>query len=135
MKKMIITIAFLAFSLMLTASTQQSSNVVNVYYFHGEFRCVTCTKMEAMIVDVVKTFENEIKANKLKFQIVNFDEKENEKYVKAYDLFNQTLIISLSKHGKEVKWKSAEKIWQLNRKERDFKNYVIKEIRDYLREI
>jgi len=136
MKKMIITIAIVAFTLMLTASSQQQENVVNVYYFHGNTRCVTCTKMETMIIEAVeKTFANEIKSNKIKFQIINFDEKANENYVKTYDLFNQTLVISLNKGGKESKWKSADKIWQLNRKEKEFKNYVINEIREYLKDV
>lgn len=99
MKKMIMSLVILSLAFLLMSSTsQKADNVVKVYYFHGEFRCVTCTKMEAMIVETVnKSFANEIKSNKLKFEIVNFDEKPNEHFVKDYDLFNQTLVISLTK--------------------------------------
>jgi NAD-dependent SIR2 family protein deacetylase len=137
MKKLIMSLVILSLAVVLMSSTsQKADNVVKVYYFHGDFRCVTCTKMEAMIVETVnKSFANELKSNKIKFEIVNFDEKPNEHFVKDYDLFNQTLVISLTKNGKETKWKAAEKIWQLNRNEKDFSNYVRKEIHAYLKEL
>lgn len=109
---------------------------VEVVYYHGDVRCMTCNKIERLIKKTVKeNFEEDIKNGKIVFKSVNFDEKENEKFADKYNLFNQTLIITVNKNNKEVKWKNSEKIWELVSNENKFMNYVKLEISKSLREI
>lgn len=109
-------------------------NVVKVYYFHTEFRCATCLKIESLISDAMKEkFKSQIAEGKVVFEIVNFSEKNNQHFEKDYDLYNQTLVVSQVKNGKETKWKAAEKIWQLHGNKSKFISYVDKEVKDYLK--
>jgi hypothetical protein len=112
----------------------KTKNLVKVYYFHSDFRCATCLKIESLISDAMKEkFKSQIEQGKVIFQVVNFSEKKNQHFEKDYDLYNQTLVISQVKDGKETKWKAAEKIWELHDNKTKFKSYVDKEVKDYLK--
>ncbi|MFA7627378.1 MAG: nitrophenyl compound nitroreductase subunit ArsF family protein [Candidatus Kapaibacterium sp.] len=117
-----------------SSAQDKSENVVKVYYFHGEVRCATCTKIENLIADAMDNkFKKLIASGKLQFKVINYNEQKNSIYEKKYDLYSQTLIISRIKNGKETKWKSAEKIWTLHSNKKKFIDYVASEISDYLK--
>jgi hypothetical protein len=110
-------------------SSTDSANKVMVYYFHGTSRCYTCLNMEKYSREAIEAnFKDALQSGKITFQAVNVEERGNEHFVKDYQLYTKTLILSLVKDGKEVKSKNLDKIWEYAHNKPKFIDYVTAEI-------
>ncbi|MDD5669296.1 MAG: nitrophenyl compound nitroreductase subunit ArsF family protein [Candidatus Omnitrophica bacterium] len=108
---------------------------VIVYYFHGTFRCLTCHKLEQYSKEAIEAnFKDALASGKLEFKVVNIEDKGNEHYGSDYRLYTKSLIVSLIKYGKEVKWKNLDKIWEYVGNKQKFFDYVKSGIADFLKE-
>lgn len=108
---------------------------VIAYYFHGNFRCPTCYKLQQYSKEAIETnFKDDLASGKLIFKIVNTDEKGNEHFVDDYKLYTKSLILSLVKDGKEIRSKNLDKIWEYARDKKRFMDYVTKETRLFMEE-
>jgi hypothetical protein len=143
MKKMLffilaVGLVFLGTTYLLDDARADSlqTNHISIYYFHGNMRCSNCNKFEQYSKEVVETyFKDEVASGKIEFKVINTEEKGNEHYVNDYKLYTKSLVISLVKDGKEVKFKNLEKIWEyVGNKERFFK-YVKDEVTSFLKEL
>lgn len=65
---------------------------------------------------------------------INIDKPENKHFVKVYQLYTRSLLISYTENGKQTRWKNLEKVWQLLRNKAAFMKYVQEEVRAYLEE-
>lgn len=112
------------------AFAQSSPQVkVTAYYFHGSFRCITCTNMEKYSREAIEaSFKDALASGKLEFKAVNVEDRGNEHFVNDYKLYTKSLILSLVKDGKEVKSKNLDQIWQLARNKQKFIEYVTTEV-------
>jgi hypothetical protein len=121
-------------SVALAADTAGSSKVY-AYYFHGTMRCPTCHKLEQYSKEAIESnFKAELASGKLEFKAVNVDEKNNEHYIRDYQLYTKSLVISLVKDGKEVKSRNLEKTWEYVGNKQRFFDYVTQEIKSFLKE-
>ena len=110
-----------------------SDDVVFATYLHGTLRCATCRKLEAYSEEALKTaFEEELNDSSLIWRVINYDEKENEHYLKDYSLYTKALILSRVKDGSELEWKNLSKIWELVGNKDEFLKYVQDETRDFI---
>jgi len=117
------------------SDNQEITDKIIAYYFHGTRRCVTCKKLEAYSQEAIKTkFKDEIESGQLEFVPINFDEKENEHFIKDYALYTKSLVICDYNQGKQIKWKNLDKIWELVNDKEDYLKYVQDEISAYLDE-
>jgi len=108
---------------------------VVVYYFHGSFRCSTCRSLEKYAKESIKiNFKSELDKRSLVFKIVNIEEKENEHFVEDYQLYSKSLVLSLVKDGKEVKYKNLAKIWEYVSNKEKYVNYVKSEVDAFIKE-
>lgn len=108
---------------------------VIAYYFHSTRRCATCKKLEAYSKEAIEDgFEKDLESGNLEFRAVNVDEKENNHFVDEYQLYTKSLILSRVKDGKEIAWQNLDKIWDLVGNEKNYKEYVTKEVADFLGE-
>jgi hypothetical protein len=108
---------------------------VVAFYFHGTMRCPTCHKLEQYSKEAVEAnFKKEIASGKLEFKEINIDDKGNEHYGSDYQLYTKSLILSLVKDGKEIKWKNMDKIWEYVRDKERFIDYVKSGVADLLKE-
>jgi len=106
-----------------------------VYYFHGSFRCPTCHKLEQYAKEAVETnFKGALGSGTLEYKTVNTDDKGNEHFLGDYQLFTKSVVLSMTKDGKEVKWKNLDKIWDLVQNKQKYMDYVKCEIEDFLKE-
>jgi hypothetical protein len=104
-----------------------------VYYFHGTYRCPSCTKIEKWSYEAIKhSFLKALKEGRLLWEPVNVDKPENRHFVKEYDLFTKSLIITEVKGEKQMKWKNLDKVWQLLRDQEKFSAYVTQEVKNYM---
>jgi hypothetical protein len=111
----------------------QANDKVIVYYFHGNNRCNSCMTIERFTRESVEAnFAKELKSGEVEFRSINVEAPENNHYAKDYKLYTRSVIISDVVQGKEKRWKNLQKVWELLRKETDFKTYVKKETIAYL---
>lgn len=137
MKKIIQVLAVVAVisaGAFAVAADNQPAKVI-AYYFHGSFRCFTCTNMEKFTREAIETnFKDAFDSGKLDFKVVNVEERGNEHFVDDYKLYTKTLILSLVKDGKEVKSKNLDKIWELARNKQKFIEYVTGEVSVFMKD-
>lgn len=87
-----------------TTSLDKSVSKIEVLDFHSTHRCMTCNAIEANTKYTLNTyFENELKEDKITFQVINVDEKENEKIAEKFEASGTALILNVIKYGKETK--------------------------------
>ena len=120
--------------LALAAEDAKGTHVV-AYYFHGTFRCPTCHKLEQYSKEAIETnFKDAIASGRLEYKIVNVEDKDNEHYGNDYQLYTKSLILSLVKDGKEIKWINLDKIWEYVGNKQRFIDYVKSGVADLLKE-
>src|SRR4030042_183035 len=96
--------ALLLCVLSFTTAARASDDKVIACYFHGSFRCYTCTNMEKYSREALEAnFKDALASGRLEFRAVNVEERGNEHFAKDYQLYTKSLILSLVKDGKEVK--------------------------------
>jgi len=136
MKRFVVAVAVLA-GVCAAASNgfAQEQNRVDVRYFHGTFRCVSCTRIEQYTRDALKErFAAELASGVLRFAEVNLEEKGNEHYVNDYKLYTKSVVLSLVVDGKEVRYLNLDKVWHLLRDKKGFYDYIETETRKFLTE-
>jgi len=134
-KKLFLVFCILGCFMISFAAEKFSSKKVYAYYFHGSMRCSTCYKLEQYSKEAIESnFKDALVSGKLEFKVVNVEDKGNEHFNKDYQLYTKSLILSLVKDGKEIKWKNMDKIWEYVRDKKRFIDYVNSEITDLLKE-
>ncbi len=131
---------FLSLAVIISASSladaaeNKPAEKVIVYYFHGTFRCPTCTTMEKYAREALEAnFGDALSAGKVEFIAVNVEERGNEHFVDDYKLYTKTLILLSVKDGKTLKSKKLDKIWELVHNKQKFIGYVTAELSDFMR--
>ena len=115
---------------------RSENNYVVAYYFHGNFRCFSCHRIEQYSKEALEQFfEDELKSGKLIFKAINIEERGNGHFINDYQLYTKSLVISLMKNGKEVKYKNLTKVWEYLKNKQKFYGYVKDEINSYLKEL
>lgn len=106
-----------------------------VTYFLTTTRCPSCYKIETFSESAVQTaFAGPMREGRMEWRTVNTDEPRNGHYVKDYQLFTKSVIISEVVDGKEVRWKNCDKVWDLLNDPKAFEAYIVKEVKAYLGE-
>lgn len=76
------------------AQSVKSNNSIEVLYFHGKQRCVTCNAIEKLTREVLNTsFANEVKNGRISMRIIDISNKDNEKIVDKHEVSWSSLII------------------------------------------
>ena len=84
-------------------SLDQSISKIEVLDFHSTHRCMTCNAIEANTKYTLNTyFSKELKEDKITFQVINVDQKENEKIAEKFEASGTSLILNVIKNGKET---------------------------------
>lgn len=119
---------------MSNEKTEPETKQVVVYYFHTNYRCASCLKIEQYTKEAVeKYFKNELKSGKLIFKVINVEEEKNTHFINDYKLYTKSVVLSLLKNEKEVKSKNLEKVWDFLRSEQKFTDYVKQEVSLFLK--
>ena len=116
-------------------SKPQKTDYVKAYYFHGDFRCSNCYKIEKYSKEAIdKYFAKELTSGELEYEVINIDEKGNGHFAKDYKLYTKSLVISKIKGGREMEYKNLEKVWDYLGNKEAFYNYVKEETAKFLEE-
>lgn len=118
------------------AADKPSDNKVIVYYFHGNFRCVNCRNIEQYTKEAVeKYFRKELDAGKIVFKVTNIETKGNEHFTDDYQLYTKSVVLSLVKNGKEIKFDNLTGVWEHLRDREAFRQYIKTEVEKYIKEL
>ena len=138
-KRVFFVFAVLIFLTGATGAAEKKAEVpserekVIVYYFHGTYRCPSCTKIEKWSYEAIKdSFPKALNEDRLLWKPVNVDKPENRHFIKEYSLSTKSLIITEVKGDKQTKWKNLDKVWRLLRDQEKFFAYVTQEVRNYM---
>jgi len=103
------------------------------YYFHGDFRCDNCRKIEQYSREAIeKYFADQLKSGELEFKVVNMDRPENQHFIQDYQLYTRSLVIAEFKGTTQVRWKNLAEVWNNLDDQEAFHDYVKTEIQKYL---
>jgi len=106
-----------------TTDGQQTRLVA--YYFHGNYRCATCRKLEAFSEEaIMKGFPDEIASGRLSWKVVNTDEPESKHFVKDFELVTKSLVLVEYRGDEVVRFQNLKLIWQLVGDKDGFLTYV-----------
>lgn len=109
---------------------------VVAYYFHSNFRCVSCKKIEEYSRAAIEEgFAKELNDGKLQFEVVNVEEPLNRHFIRDYSLVTKSLVLVLKDGDKQVKYKNLDLVWQLLNSRDDFIAYVQNEVRGFSGEV
>ena len=108
---------------------------VEVVYFHGKQRCVTCMAIEKHAREVVeKDFAKEKKNGKVVFKIVDISTAEGGKAAKDYRVSWSSLFVNGWKDGKEKRNDMTQFAFKNARKNTDeFKRGVGDKIKEMMK--
>jgi len=106
---------------------------VVVYYFHTTQRCPTCRRIEEWAGLALRSaFADDLADSSLVFMPVNTDEKANQHFLKDYELYTKSLIVSDTKGGVQLGWENLQKVWEYAGSQEKFFAYVQGEVRRHL---
>ncbi len=121
--------------LFATTPAIASGGTITAYYFHGTFRCPTCKKLEQYSKEAIESnFKDALASGKLTLKVVNIEDRGNEHYVNDYQLYTKSLVLSLTKDGKEIRSKNLDKIWEYVGNKDRYENYVRDEVAAFMKE-
>lgn len=85
-----------------TKATQKEC--VELLYFHGKQRCITCNAIEKATKEVLyKDFAQQLKDGKVLFKVIDISTKEGERIADKYEVTWSSLYINQWKDGKEAR--------------------------------
>ena len=113
---------------------KQKASVV-IYYLHATARCSNCFKIETYSKQAVeKYFAKELASNRVVYKTINFDDGVNRHFIEDYKLTTKSLVVTLVKNNREVKYKVLQGVWNYLNDEAAFHEYVKNEVNSYLKE-
>ena len=78
------------------------SNRIEVLYFHGAQRCITCRAIETNTVALLDgLYSNEKADGKIIYKVIDISKKENEAIADKYEVTWSSLFVNGWKDGKE----------------------------------
>lgn len=120
---------FLLFAGGLTLPLPAARTVVDVYYFHGDQRCMSCNRIEAYTKEAVeKRFAADIKKGLVVMHVVNLDEAANKHYIQDFQISAKSVLVIRSVDGKSESMRKLDQVWMLLRDKEKFQAYVEKNV-------
>ncbi len=114
-------------------ATSAVQDILIAYYFHSDVRCKTCLAIEEYAHEALTSaFPDELASGRLQWQVVNFDERQNEHFLRDYELTTSSLVLVDMRGGEQKAWKTVEEVWNLVSDKPAFLGFVEDETRAYL---
>lgn len=113
----------------------QVKDHVEVIYFHGKQRCLTCKAIEKYTAEVIdNTFADEVSKGKVVFKMVDISTPEGEALADKYEVSWSSLFVNTWKGGEETRDNLTEFGFGNARKNPDkFRQGLIEKIRQSLK--
>jgi len=135
LKYLVVVFMMLAFLLPVSGQADNASDSPKFIatYFLTNVRCPSCLTIERLTKETIQTeFADQLDANLLEWRTINIDGEGNFHFVKDYNLYTKSVIISEMSEGKEIRWKNLPKVWELLGNEAKFSRYLKDEITAFM---
>lgn len=134
MKRNVLFVGLCLFAMMALAQTKVNGHV-EVMYFHGKQRCVTCMSIEKYAREVVNTaFTKERNNGKVIFKVVDISTTEGAKIARDYRVRWSSLYVNGWKDGKEKRNDMTQFAFRNARNHTDvFKKGVSEKIKELMK--
>lgn len=84
------------------AQSGQVNDFVEILYFHGKQRCMTCRSIEQNTKELLESkFQRQMKEGKVVFRVIDISKKENARIAEKYEVAGSSLFLVQNKNGKE----------------------------------
>ena len=84
------------------AQSGQVNDFVEILYFHGKQRCMTCRSIEQNTKELLESkFQRQMKEGKVVFRVIDISKKENALIAEKYEVAWSSLFLVQHKNGKE----------------------------------
>lgn len=112
---------------------EDKQDKVIVYYFYGTARCDSCMMIEAYTKEAIESgFPEALKDGSLEWRPVNVEQTENQHFIKDYDLYMRTVVVSDVEDGSQAGWKKLDEVWYLLGNKDQFVAFIQENVRTYL---
>src|SRR5574344_2795498 len=102
-----VTLLFVACGAKTTTQTSENETIENgveVLYFHGKQRCVTCNAIERLTHEVIEeNFAKELKNGTIVFHVIDISQPENEAIADKYEVAFSSLFVTKWINGVSIK--------------------------------
>jgi len=116
-----------------TAGDTTHASQFVAYYFHGNFRCATCKRLEAYSQEAISdAFADELEAGRLSWKVLNTDDKANKHFVTDFELVTKAVVLVEYRDGKVVRFENLKDVWELVGDKEEFIKYVQDSTREFL---
>lgn len=134
MKRMLFLLLSCLFATILLAQGRGKPQV-EVLYFHGKQRCVSCRAMEKYAREVVEqNFAREYRQGKVVFRVVDITTKAGAQLAKSYRVTWSSLYVTGWKHGKATRCNLTQFGFRYARKDSNaFKQGLVNKIKEQLK--
>ncbi len=106
---------------------------VQIYYFHGNKRCVSCLEIEQRLKESLDAvFSKEMEHGDVAMRLVNLDKKANQHFVKKYALDIRTVVLQSTREGQEGRFERLDDVWKLHGDKDAFRKYVTEHLTVFL---
>ena len=83
-------------------TSKLSANHIEVLYFHGSQRCITCRAIESNTLALLDSLYTKEKADgKIVFRVIDISDEKNEKIADKYEVTWSSLFVNGWNNGKE----------------------------------
>lgn len=129
----VVTVAGLALFFLVLAERASAADApkappkdrVVAMYFHRTQRCPTCLKMGSYTEEAIKTgFANQLKEGTVEFHYIDFQNRNNAAFTKAYQITGPALIVAKVGDNKVTETKNLKDIWTHVGDKKAFIKYV-----------
>ncbi|MFP4056382.1 MAG: nitrophenyl compound nitroreductase subunit ArsF family protein [Candidatus Brocadiia bacterium] len=116
------------------AEADVASPQVAVVFFHGNKRCPTCEKIEAIGHRVVhRRFAQAVEEGRLAWRVRNYEAPANAPLVDRYQVYTSTLVLLAMDDGEVTEWTNLEQMcWEKAKDEEALARRLEAELRAYL---
>lgn len=84
------------------AQSGQVKDFVEILYFHGKQRCMTCRSIEQNTKELLDSkFQRQMKEGKVVFRVIDISKKDNAWIAEKYEVTWSSLFLVQHKSGKE----------------------------------
>ena len=99
MKRILLSMVFCMMALVVQAQC------VELRYFHGKQRCVTCHSIEKCAKDVLdESFASQQKSKKISMKVIDFSTEQGKPVAADHKVsFSSLFIVKIDKNGKETR--------------------------------
>lgn len=101
-------------------------------YFHRTQRCPTCQKMGTYTEEAIKTgFAKQLKERTVELHFIDFENKKNAAFAKAYKISGPALVVAKVADGKVAEFTNLQDIWTHAGDKKAFVKYVQDHVKAY----